>query len=183
MALITSGCVPFRETAHFAIKSDKAYGPPGSPPVIPPSATLQFEIELVSFTELDDIRGTGGAVQVKWVEEGEGYEKPKEKDMVLLKLKLSLESGAIGHFLFTCCRMHLQGARRTACVVYGPFCAKHGQVSLRTACFACGPFCAKHETVLPTACVVYGPFCAKHGRVSLVVGRGRHALLWVLERL
>ena len=32
------------ERATFVIQSGKAYGPPGSPPKIPPNATLQFDI-------------------------------------------------------------------------------------------------------------------------------------------
>ncbi len=51
------------ELARFTIKSDYAYGKSGSPPKIPPDATLIFEIEL--FDWKGNISGlqTGGGVR------------------------------------------------------------------------------------------------------------------------
>ena len=39
------------ELAKLTCKPQYAYGPDGSPPAIPPSATLDFEVELISFRE------------------------------------------------------------------------------------------------------------------------------------
>jgi len=47
------------EVAKFTISSDKAYGPGGSPPKIPPNASLDFEIELLSFTDREDVLQDG----------------------------------------------------------------------------------------------------------------------------
>ena len=58
------------ETARFAILAHKAYGPSGSPPKIPPNATLQFEIELLSWSDMEDCKGTGGKVQMKVLRAG-----------------------------------------------------------------------------------------------------------------
>lgn len=81
------------ETAQFCIAAEKAYGESGSPPVIPPNASLQFEIELVSFSEYEDVASTGGKVQKKVLAEGEGYKRPKDADICMLKMKLCLEDG------------------------------------------------------------------------------------------
>ena len=56
------------------------------------SCYMQFEIELLSFSEYDEVRGTDGNVLLKLENPGEGYERPKENDIVLCKLKLSLAS-------------------------------------------------------------------------------------------
>eukprot|EP01080_Neovahlkampfia_damariscottae_P008926 gene8926-875_t len=40
------------EVSKFVLSPDYAYGPKGSPPTIPPNATLVFEIELISISEV-----------------------------------------------------------------------------------------------------------------------------------
>jgi FKBP-type peptidyl-prolyl cis-trans isomerase len=76
------------EVAMFVIKPDKAYGEGGSPPKIPGGATLQFEIELLSHTEFENVPGTDGQVQLKKLAEGEGYQTPGPFAVCRIKLAL-----------------------------------------------------------------------------------------------
>ncbi len=43
------------EKAKFTIQSHKAYGASGSPPKIPGNATLVFEVELLSWSNEEDV--------------------------------------------------------------------------------------------------------------------------------
>jgi hypothetical protein len=43
------------ELARFTIKSEKAYGCRGKGDTIPPNSTLIFEIELISWSEFEDL--------------------------------------------------------------------------------------------------------------------------------
>lgn len=52
------------EKAILTCRSDYAYGKSGSPPTIPPDATLQFEVELLSWRSDKDISGDGGGCRV-----------------------------------------------------------------------------------------------------------------------
>lgn len=59
------------EVSTFVIASEKAYGEMGSGDKIPPKATLKFEIELLSFTDMEDISDEkDGSIMKKILEKG-----------------------------------------------------------------------------------------------------------------
>jgi len=80
------------EGAKFTLSPDFAYGEEGSPPDIPPNATLVFEIELLSWVAKDDLFKDGGVIKTE-VTEGGGWKRPKEGDEVKMSMKVTAVDG------------------------------------------------------------------------------------------
>ena len=65
------------EIAKFTICAEKAYGASGSPPKIPANASLDFEIELLSFLDREDVCHDGRVLKKKLSGgDSESWEQP-----------------------------------------------------------------------------------------------------------
>uniref|UniRef100_T1JDQ0 peptidylprolyl isomerase n=1 Tax=Strigamia maritima TaxID=126957 RepID=T1JDQ0_STRMM len=74
------------EICNLYCKAEYAYGKSGSPPKIPPNATLVFEIELFSWEGEDLTTNKDKGIIRRHVKEGEGYSTPNDGAMVTVHL-------------------------------------------------------------------------------------------------
>ncbi|TWW76381.1 peptidyl-prolyl cis-trans isomerase FKBP4 isoform X1 [Takifugu flavidus] len=79
------------ELCQLICKPEYAYGSAGSPPKIPPNATLVFEIELFDFKGDDITEDEDGGIIRRTLNKGQGYSKPNEGATVDVTLEGSWE--------------------------------------------------------------------------------------------
>lgn len=80
------------EKAILTCRADYAYGESGSPPKIPGGATLDFEVELISWKSVKDIAGDGGVIKTV-VEESSEWKKPQDNDEVAVTYSIKVKGG------------------------------------------------------------------------------------------
>lgn len=84
------------EKSLFTLRSDYAYGDSGSPPKIPPKATLVFEVELLSWSSEKDIsQNRDGGILKSIIQDGVGTETPKDDESVQVKIVGKLDDGTV----------------------------------------------------------------------------------------
>lgn len=72
------GTMKIGELCQLICKPEYAYGCAGSPPKIPPNATLVFEVELFEFHGEDITDEEDGGIIRRIITKGQGYTKPNE---------------------------------------------------------------------------------------------------------
>ncbi|GJQ77441.1 FKBP59 [Trypoxylus dichotomus] len=74
------------EIAILMCAPEYAYGKKGSPPNIPPDATLKFEVEVIGWKGEDLSPGKDGGIERLQITPGDGYSTPNDGAMVEVKL-------------------------------------------------------------------------------------------------
>eukprot|EP00899_Mesostigma_viride_P014709 jgi/Mesvir1/23239/Mv09241-RA.1 len=82
------------EQAQLIVRPDYGFGAEGRPPTVPPGATLEIDVTLLSWKTVEDVTKDGGVVK-KALNEPAVYKKPNEGAKVKARLVGKLSDGTV----------------------------------------------------------------------------------------